>query len=123
MFIGGVSPHEVTIQLNSTSFNKYTQNLTDLIINCHERKKIRIDGSNIISRTPGCCSSLNQHVFTSRVELKDIIVLKENNLSLNLRDLIKVQDSEVGEFLKLMEEEQYKSKLPIKIVDVSKKYT
>ena len=112
------------IQLNSTSFYTYTPNQTDLFINCHgsKQEKIRIDGFNIISLTPGCRSSLNQHVFTSGVEIEENIILKQNNLNLHLRDLINVQDFEEREFLKLIEEEQDKTRKPIDIVDVSKKF-
>ena len=119
-----MSPHEVIIQLNSTSFYTYTPNQTDLFINCHgsKQEKIRIDGFNIISLTPGCRSSLNQHVFTSGVEIEENIILKQNNLNLHLRDLINVQDFEEREFLKLIEEEQDKTRKPIDIVDVSKKF-
>ena len=118
------APHEVIIQLNSTSFYTYTPNQTDLFINCHgsKQEKIRIVGFNIISLTPGCRSSLNQHVFTSGVEIEDNIILKQNNLNLHLRDLIKVQEYEETEFLKLIEEEQDKTRKPIDIVDVSKKF-
>ena len=70
--------------------------------------------------TPGCRSSLNQHVLTSGVEIEDNIILKQNNLNLHLRDLIKIQEYEENEFLKLIEEEQGKTRKPIHIVDVRK---
>ena len=41
---------------------------------------------------------------------------------MHLRDLIKVQEYEETEFLKLIEEEQDKTRKPIDIVDVSKKF-
>ena len=81
-----------------------------------------MDGFNIITLTPEYRSSVNQRVFTSGVEIEDNIVLKPNNLSLHLKDLIKVQDYEEQEFLKLIEEEQDKTRKPIDIVDVSKKF-
>ena len=90
------SVREMIIQLNSTSFYTYTPNQTDLFVNCPERKheKTRIGGFNIIYLTPGYRSSLNQHVFTSGVEIEENIILKQNNLNLHLKDLIKVQDAE-----------------------------
>ena len=119
-----VAPHEVIRQLNSTSFYTYTPNQTDLFINFHgsKQEKIRIDGFNIINLNPGYRSSLNQHVFTSGVEIEENIILKQNNLNLHLRDLINVQDYEEKEFLKLIKEEQDKTRKPINIVDVSKKF-
>ena len=56
------------------------------------------------------------------MEIEDNIILKQNNLNLHLRDLIKVQEYEETEFLKLIEEEQDKTRKPIDIVDVSKKF-
>ena len=56
------------------------------------------------------------------MEIEDNIVLKQNNLSLHLRGLIKVQEYEETEFLKLIEEEQDKTTKHIDIVDVSKKF-
>ena len=61
-------------------------------------------------------------IFTSGVEIEDNIILKQNDLNLHLRDLIKVQEYEETEFLKLIEEEQDKTRKPIDIVDVSKKF-
>ena len=58
------SPHEVIIQLNSTSFYTYTTNQTDLFINCPKNKqeKNRIIGFNIINLQPGCFHNIyTQH--------------------------------------------------------------
>ena len=118
------SPQEVIIQLNSTSFYTYTPNQTDLFINCPEDKheKLRIKGFNIISLKPGCRSSLNRHVFTSGIEIEEEIILKQNNLNLHLTDIIKVQEYEENEFLQLIKEEQQRTRKPVDIVDVRKKF-
>jgi len=70
----------------------------------------------------GCRSSINQHVFTSGVEIEDNIILKQNNLNLHLKDMIKVQEYKERQFLKLIEEEQDKTRKPIDLVDISKKF-
>ena len=43
-------------------------------------------------------------------------------MNLHLRDLIKVQEYEETEFLKLIKEEEDNTRKPIDIVDVSKKF-
>ena len=118
------SPQEVIIQLNSTSFYTYTPNDTDLFINCPEAKqeKTIVNGFNIINLKPGCRSSLNRHVFTSGIEIEEDIILKQNNLNLHLRDLIKMQAYEENEFLQLIKEEQQKTRKPVDIVDIRKKF-
>ena len=118
------SPHEVIIQLNSTSFYTYAPNQTDLFINCPKNKqeKNRIVGFNIINLKPGCRCSINQHVFTSGIEVEEDIILKQNNLNLHLKDLIKVQEYEESAFIELIKEEQENSNKPIDIVDVRKKF-
>ena len=112
------------IQLHSTSFYTYTPNQTDFFINCHGSKpeKIRIDGFNIISLTSRCLSSLNQYAFISGVEIENNIILKQNDLNLHLRDLIKIQEYQETKFLKEFEEEQDETRKPIDMVDVSKNF-
>ena len=83
---------------------------------------MRINGFNIINLKPGCRSSLSQHVFTSGIEIEENIILKQNNLSLHLKDLIQVQEYEENEFLELIKEEQENTKKPVDIVDVRKKF-
>ena len=48
--------------------------------------------------------------------------MKQNNLNLHLKDLIKVQEYEENEFLQLIEEETKRSRKPVDIVDVRKKF-
>ena len=50
------------------------------------------------------------------MEIEDNIILKQNNLNLHLRDLIKVQEYEETEFLKLIEEEQLSKKSKINTI-------
>ena len=118
-------PHEVIIQLNSTTFYTYSPNDTDLFINCPEQKqdKNRIIGFNIITLKKGCRASMMRHVFTSGIEVEETIVLNKNNLNLHLKDIVKkMDDNQEDEFLQLIKEEQLKSRKPVKIVDVTRKF-
>ena len=117
-------PHEIIIQLNSTTFYTYTPNQTDLFTNCPEEKqdKNRITGFNIITLKPGCRASLDKHVFSSGIEIEEAITLKQNNMNLNIKDLVKLEGQQEDEFIQLIKEEQRNSKMPVKIVDVTRKY-
>ena len=86
-------PHEVIIQLNSTAFYTYTPKQTDLFVNCPEQKqeKDRIIGFNILTLKSGCRASLDKHVFSSGIEIEESIVLKQNTLNLNLKDLFELK--------------------------------
>ena len=99
------SPHEIIIQLNSTTFYTYTPNQTDFFVNCPEQKqeKDRIKGFNIISLKAGCRAALERHVFSSGIEIEESIILKQNSLNLNLKDLLKLEDQQEEEFLKLIQ--------------------
>ena len=118
------SPHEVIIQLNSTTFYTYTPNKTDLFIHCPEKaqEKKRIKGFNSITLNTGCRANLDKHVLTSGIEVEETIVLKQNNLDLHLLDILKVEIEEENEFLELIEDEQQRTRKPVNIVDVQKKF-
>ena len=59
---------------------------------------------------------------TSGIEIEENIVLKQNNLNLHLTDLIKVQEYEEDQFLQLIKDEQKRTRKPVNIVDVRKKF-
>ena len=103
-------PHEIIIQLNSTTFYTYTPNQTDLFVNCPEQKqeKDRIIGFNIITLKAGCRASLDKHVFSSGIEIEESIVLKQNTLNLNLKGLVRLEGQQENEFLQLIKEEHEK---------------
>ena len=64
-----------------------------------------------------------RHVFTSGIEVEETSVLKQNNLNLHLKDIVKkMDDNQEDEFLQLIKEEQLKSRKPVKIVDVTRKF-
>ena len=64
-----------------------------------------------------------RHVFTSGIEVEETIVLKQNNLNLHLKDIVKkMDDNQEDEFLQLLKEEQLKSRKPVTIVDVTRKF-
>ena len=48
--------------------------------------------------------------------------MKQNNLNLHLKDLIRVEEYEENEFLQLIREEQRKTRKPVNIIDVRKKF-
>ena len=48
----------------------------------------------IIELTPGCYSSLRQHVFEIGAEFEEHITPIQNNMNLYLRDLNKISDYE-----------------------------
>ena len=53
---------------------------------------------------------------------EDNIILKQNNLNLYLRDLIKAQECEESESLNLIEQEKDNTRQPIDIIDFSKTF-
>ena len=112
------------IQLNNTTFYTHTPNLTDLFIHCPEKsqKKRRIDGFNNITVKTGCRANLNKHVFTSGIEVEETIILKQDNLYLHLIDILEVEIEEENKFLELIEDEQQRTRKPVDIVDVQKKF-
>ena len=71
-------PKAMIIQLNSTNFYVFTPNPTDLYITCIKpnNEKYENKGFNIISLKPECRASMNHHIFTPRIAIKNDIGLK-----------------------------------------------
>ena len=86
------------------------------------QEKRRINGFNIITLKPGCRANLDRHVFTSGIEVEETIVLKQNNLDLHLIYILEIELEEENEFLELIEHEQQRTRKPIDIADVQKKF-
>ena len=87
-----------------------------------DQEKREINAFNLITLEPGCRAAINEHVFSSGIELEEEMTLKQNDLHLQLTDLIEIETHEEKYFLELLKQEQAISKNPIDIIDVKKKY-
>ena len=65
---------------------------------------------------------MNNHMFTSGIEIEDDIGLKLNNLQLYLTDLIDIDVMEQEIFINLLKKEEMVGKKPVNVVDIIKKY-
>ena len=90
------APREVIIQLNSTTFYIYTPKATNIYVTCmnQDQEKREINAFNLVTLQPGCRAAINEHIFSSGIELEEEITLKQNNLHLHLTDLMEIREDE-----------------------------
>ena len=118
-------PHEIILQLNSTTFYVYTPNKTPVHVTCHnqeDKNKIEIAGPHFITLNTECKAIVNQHVFHSGIRIETETAIKKDHLNLKLEDLIEEENFVEKDFVEILKEEQQIAKGPLKIRDVKQKY-
>ena len=78
-------PHEIILQLNSTTFYVYTPNKTPVHVTCHnkeDKNKIEIAGPHFITLNAECKAIVNKHVFHSGIKIETETAIKKDYLNL-----------------------------------------